>query len=95
MFVMFFKSVHPIIAINYDTRYIDTLEVVSIPVSLSCILRYSDASIYHPISTYYILLQEYKPIKHTQDQVITHKPSTGILPVDCSPAYNIQTHINR
>ena len=35
MLVMLFKSVHPIIAIHCNTRYIDTLKVVSIPVSLS------------------------------------------------------------
>ena len=34
-----------------DTLCIDTLEIVSIPLSLFCILRYGDASMYHPIST--------------------------------------------
>ena len=34
-----------------DTRCIDTLKIVSIPVSLFCILRYGDASMHHPIST--------------------------------------------
>ena len=33
------SSVHPIIAMHCDTRYINTLKVVSIPVSLSCIMR--------------------------------------------------------
>ena len=46
MFVMLFKSVHSIIAIHCDIRYINTLKVVS----LSCILQYGDASMYHPIS---------------------------------------------
>ena len=36
-----------------DTWWINTLIIVSIPVSLFCILRYSDASMYHPISTIY------------------------------------------
>ena len=42
----------------------------------------------------------YKPIQHIQHiqhQVITHKPSTDVLPVDCSPVYKadiyIHTHI--
>ena len=39
-----------LIAIHCDTRCIDTLKIASIPVSLSCILRYGDASMYHPIS---------------------------------------------
>ena len=57
MFVMLFKSVHPIIAIHCDIRYIDTLKVVSIPVSLSCILQYGDASMYHPISSHNTFFQ--------------------------------------
>ena len=44
MFVMLFKSVHPIIVIHCDTRYVDILKVASIPVSLFCISQYGDAS---------------------------------------------------
>ena len=40
MYVVLLKSQHPIIAIHN----------VSIPVSLSYVLRYDDVSIYHPIS---------------------------------------------
>ena len=47
---MLFESIHPIIAIDCDTRCITTLKIVSIPVSLSYILGYGDTPMYHPIS---------------------------------------------
>ena len=52
MHVMLLKSIHPIIAMHCDTRCIDTLKIVSIPVSQFCKLRYGDALMYHPISNH-------------------------------------------
>ena len=51
MHVMLFKSIHSIIAMHCDTRCINALKIVSIPVSQFCVLRYGDASMYHPISS--------------------------------------------
>ena len=34
-----------------DTRYIDILKIVSMPVSLSCALQYDDTFMHYPIST--------------------------------------------
>ena len=36
-----------------NTQYIDSLKLVSMPVSLSCVLQYNDTSMYHPISSPY------------------------------------------
>jgi len=47
MYVIFM----PIHSIYCDTRYIDILKIVSMLVSLSCVLRYDDTSMYHPISS--------------------------------------------
>ena len=41
-------SIH---SIYCDTQCIDSLKIVSMPVSLSCVLRYNNISMYHPIST--------------------------------------------
>ena len=45
-----FMSIH---SIYCDTRYINSLKIVSMSVSLSCVLRYDDTSMYHPISKVY------------------------------------------